>query len=100
MKCHCLGIIHIFSAVDFDVGEVFFALVVNVNSGTDVLEVFVGITILPVNEYPPIFNNPVKEVLSEDTATGTKITALSATDDDANPHNIAKYVIASGNKTV
>ena len=82
--------------MDYDSGETSFRLVISVDSGTDSLEVSVAVTVSPVNEHTPVFNVPVTLVLREDVAVGTTISSLIATDQDAAPHAIVKFQLASG----
>ncbi|XP_066507713.1 protocadherin-16-like [Hoplias malabaricus] len=57
------------------------------------------ITVIDVNDNPPVFSHAEYVVaLSEEAAAGTEILRLSATDQDSGPHAVIQYSISSGDE--
>lgn len=57
----------------------------------------VQVLVLDVNDNDPIFFSPNFVTISEDTAVGTEVIQLEATDEDDNLNGMVKFEIVSGN---
>ena len=73
-----------------------FDLSVDVSDGTFITTVFVTVTVLDINEDPPIFSPVSPTPIREDTAVGSTLYALTATDEDVSDNNFI-FSIVSGN---
>ena len=86
-----------FIDLDFDNGDKYFTLVINVAGGDDSIEVTVAVRVTPVNEHTPVFTDSNVDVsLDEDAELGTIVTTMEAHDLDIPPHDIVRYSISTG----
>ena len=76
-----------------------YELDVGVTDGTHTTMVYISIAVTAVNEGPPVFTPPYTQTLAEDSALGTSVKKVTATDVDGPTHKHGKlyYSIESGN---
>lgn len=87
------------SDLDYDTGDSFFVLTINVQGGVQAVEVSVSIIVTAINEHAPTFTDANIQIQkSENTALGTTLAIMEAHDDDKYPddHGIVRYSVISG----
>ncbi|XP_058884470.1 protocadherin Fat 3-like isoform X3 [Acipenser ruthenus] len=91
------GIISVISLLDYEVSSSFRLIIRATDSLTGArAEVAVDITVLDVNDNPPVFEKVVyKTSLSETSMIGTPVVQVVATDKDSENNRIVRYQIVS-----
>ncbi|CAD5111751.1 DgyrCDS1030 [Dimorphilus gyrociliatus] len=82
--------------LDFDFGTRIYDLITAVSDGTNTINVPITISVMPVDEGPPVFTNASIDI-SEDAKIGALVTTFIATDVDKDVHDIQTYIILDGN---
>ncbi|KAH3880457.1 hypothetical protein DPMN_004371, partial [Dreissena polymorpha] len=87
--------------IDYDVVTQWqYDLHITVSDGTYSVVVKGSVIVNAVNEHTPIFTMPTNFYLAENTAVGTSIYKMTATDSDKGGHGDIRYYIRNGNTGV
>ncbi|XP_059146713.1 cadherin-23-like isoform X2 [Physella acuta] len=84
------------SGVDYDSSQQNYVVEIEVSDGIFGITVLVVVNLLPVNEFPPVFNPSIVSInVTENKIVANPVLVFSATDMDYSPHNISNYTIYS-----